>query len=307
MLTEYDMRRKAGRLNLNAMPKVLRQTPVSALIDGDGGMGHPAFRLAADLAIEKAKAIGVGVVVVRNSSHFGALGYYTELAAQQGLIGLATTSVSGIVVAPTGGKQARLGTDPISFAAPSADGRTFLLDMATTTVAKGKVRNKSNEGAPCPPGWVLDAQGRPSTDPDDVIKGQGFMTSLGGSREGANHKGFGLSAMVNVLSSCLAGSTLITDPMHLKQPWGQDIAHFFMALNPTLFGEPGEFEQSVASFTNTLRDTAPADPDLPVQVAGDPERAVLEKRRLEGIPILPGLREKLMRIAAEANAPWVLD
>jgi len=179
--------------------------------------------------------------------------------------------------------------------------------MATTTVAKGKVRNKSNEGAPCPPGWVLTAEGLPSTDPDDVIKGAGFMTSLGGSREGANHKGFGLAAMVNILSSCLAGSTLITDPMHLKQPWGQDIGHFYMALNPGLFGAVEDFAHSVTTFSNALRDTPAVDPALPVQVAGDPERAMLERRRAEGIPILPGLREKLMQIAAEANAPWLLD
>ena len=306
MLTEYDTRRRGGRIKMNATPKILRQSPVSALVDGDGGMGHPASHMAMSLATSKAKAAGVGVVVVRNSSHFGALGYYTELAALEGLIGLGTTSVSGITVAPTGGAAARLGTDPFSFAAPSADGKTFLLDMATTTVARGKVRNKANENQACPPGWVLDAKGLPSTDPKAPFEG-GFLTSLGGSLEGASFKGYGLAAMVNILSSCLAGSTLITDPMHLKQPWGQDIAHFFMALDPTLFREGDEFEQSVESFSEALRDTPPADPAMPVQVAGDPERAKLEERRATGIPIPPGLRSKLMAIAAEAGAPWLLD
>jgi len=305
MLTEYDSRRQGGRINMAAVPAILRQTPVSALVDGDGGMGHPAAHLAMSLAIEKAKANGVGVVVVRNSSHFGALGHYTELAALADLIGIATTSVSGITAAPTGGAAARFGTDPFSFAAPSADGKTFLLDMATTTVARGKVRNRGNENLHCPPGWVLTPEGLPSTDPNAPFNG-GFLTSLGGSLEGASYKGYGLAAMVNILSSCLAGSTLITDPMHLKQPWGQDIAHFFMTIDPTLFRESGEFEQSVEIFSNALRATPPADPAVPVQVAGDPERARMEERRTKGIPIAPGLRSKLIAIAAEAGTPWLL-
>jgi LDH2 family malate/lactate/ureidoglycolate dehydrogenase len=102
---------------------------------------------------------------VRNSAHFGATGYYTLMAAKEGLIGMACTSASSVQVAPTFGKEAKLGTDPWSFAAPTTDGRPFLLDMATTTVAAGRIRNKANEGLPCPPGWVLNKDGLPSTDP----------------------------------------------------------------------------------------------------------------------------------------------
>ena len=111
------------------------------------------------VAIDKTKRSGMAIAAVRNSAHFGATGYYTLMAAREGLIGMACTSASSVQVAPTFGKEARLGTDPWSFAAPSDDGQPFLLDMATTTVAAGRIRNKANEGLPCPPGWVLDKDG----------------------------------------------------------------------------------------------------------------------------------------------------
>ena len=182
----------------------MQETPVSALIDGGGGLGHPNARRAMELAIDKAKTTGIGVAAVRNSGHFGACGFYALMAVEAGLIGMVTTSASGIQVAPTFGAQARLGTDPIAFAAPGRPAEPFLLDMATTTVAAGKIRNKANENLPTPPGWLVTKDGLPSTDPREVSKG-GFMTPLGGTPEGSSHKGYGLGAMVNILSSALSG------------------------------------------------------------------------------------------------------
>jgi LDH2 family malate/lactate/ureidoglycolate dehydrogenase len=217
MVPPYDERRRAGRIDMRAQPIVARETPVSALIDGGGGLGHANARRAMELAIDKAKATGIGVAAVRNSAHFGACGFYALMAVEAGLIGMVTTSASGIQVAPTFGAQARLGTDPIAFAAPGKPGEPFLLDMATTTVAAGKIRNKANENLPTPPGWLVTSEGKPSTDPREVSKG-GFMTPLGGTPEGSSHKGYGLSAMVNILSSALSGASMITDPMHTKRP-----------------------------------------------------------------------------------------
>ena len=162
------------------------------------------------------------------------------MAANAGLVGMACTSASGIQVAPTFGKQARLGTDPWSFAAPSADGVPFLLDMATTTVAAGRIRNKANEKLPTPDGWVLDREGRPSNDPLVAKEKGGFLTSLGGSPENSSYKGYGLAVMVNILASCLSGATLITDPEHTKKPIGMDIGHFFMAIDPAIFRGAGD-------------------------------------------------------------------
>jgi LDH2 family malate/lactate/ureidoglycolate dehydrogenase len=306
MLTIYDQRRRAGRLRMDAVPRLERETPVSALVDADGGLGHVPSRLAMETAIGKARAIGVGVVPVRNSAHFGACGFYASMAADAGMIGMVATSASNIQVAPMGGKQARLGTDPWAFAAPGKPGEPFLLDMATTTVAAGRIRNKANEGVPCPPGWVLTAEGQPSTDPLEASEKGGTMTSLGGSREGSSYKGYGLAGMVNILGSCLSGATLITDPMHTKKRQGQDIGHFFLAMSPTLFRPEADFRADVSSFCHTLRATTPVDPAQPVQVAGDPERANAARRRRDGIPVGPKLLLKVRAIAEASGAPWLL-
>lgn len=306
MLPHYDAWRRGGRVRLDAEPVIERQTPVMALIDGGGGLGHVPARFAMRTAIEKAKISGMAIASVRNSSHFGACGYYTLMAAEAGLIGIACTSASGVRVAPTRGAKARFGTDPWSFAAPGEPGRPFLLDMATTTVAFGKVRNKANEKIPAPPGWVLTSDGHPSTDPLDAAERGGFLTSLGGAEENGSYKGYGLAAMVNILAACLSGSTLVTDPMHTRKPQGIDLGHFFMAIDPALFREPGAFQSDVARFTDDLRATPPVDPARPVLVAGDPERAVAARRRLEGVPVGLGLLAQIREIARQSNAEWML-
>jgi len=259
------------------------------------------------VAIDKAKQSGMAIAAVRNSAHFGATGYYTLMAAKAGLIGMAGTSASGIQVAPTFGKEAKLGTDPWSFAAPAAGGKPFLLDMATTTVAAGRIRNKANENLPCPPGWVLDKQGLPSTDPLEAREKGGFLTSLGGSPENSSYKGYGLAAMVNILSSCLSGATLITDPMHTMKPQGMDIGHFFLAIDPGLFRDHDDFTADVTRLCNDLRATKPVDPAQPVMVAGDPQWNNAEKRTRDGIPVGPGLLNQVRQIAQAAAAPWLLD
>jgi len=307
MIPGYDRLRREGRAKMDVHPTILKQTPVSALVDGGGGLGHVPAHFAMTTSITKAKQSGMAIAVVKNSAHFGATGYYTLMAANAGLIGMAGTSASGIQVAPTFGKEAKLGTDPWSFAAPTASGKPFLLDMATTTVAAGRIRNKANENLQCPPGWVLDHEGQPSTDPLVAKEKGGFLTSLGGSPENSSYKGYGLAAMVNILSSCLSGATLITDPMHTKKPQGMDIGHFFIAIDPTLFRTQDEFTADVTQFCNDLRTTKPIDPAQPVMVAGDPQWNNAEKRMQTGIPVGPGLLNQVRQIAQAAAAPWLLD
>ncbi len=307
MIPGYDGLRRTGRAKMDAQPTIVKETPVSVLVDGGGGLGHVPAHFAMSKAIEKARATGVGLAVVKHSAHFAAAGYYPMMAAKAGFVGMACTSASGIQVAPTFGKQARLGTDPWSFAAPSADGVPFLLDMATTTVAAGRIRNKANENLPTPDGWVLDAEGRPSNDPLVAKEKGGFLTSLGGSPENSSYKGYGLAVMVNILASCLSGATLITDPQHTKKPVGMDIGHFFMAIDPGLFRESGAFETDVATFLGALRGTTPVDPVRPVMVAGDPQWKYAETRMRDGIPVGPGLLQQVRQIAQAAAAEWVLD
>lgn len=307
MLTVYDRHRRAGRMDMSAQYRTVRDGPVHALLDGGGGLGHVPARTGMALAIDKAHASGIGAVAVRNSAHFGACGFYALMAAQAGLVGLVTTSAATIQVAPAGGAAARLGTDPLAFAAPGAPDRPFLLDMATTTVAAGKLRNRENEGADCPPGWVLTADGQPSVDPTEAREKGGYLTSLGGSLEGSSYKGYGLAVMVNILSSCLSGATLVTDPQHTKKPQGMDIGHFFLALDPDLFREPGAFEADVAALSDALSATPPADPAQPLMIAGDPERARATERGANGIPVAPGLLAKLREIAEAAGVPFRLN
>src|SRR6201996_6688688 len=307
MIPGYDGLRRSGRAKMDARPRVVRETPVSAVVDGGGGLGHVPAHFAMNVAIEKARTVGMAAAVVHGSAHFGAAGFYSLMAAKEGLIGMSCTSASGIQVAPTFGKQARLGTDPWSFAAPSADGVPFLLDMATTTVAAGRIRNKANEGLPTPDGWVLDSEGRPSNDPLVAREKGGFLTSLGGSPENSSYKGYGLAAMVNILASCLSGATLITDPQHTKKPHGMDIGHFFMAIDPQLFRDQSEFEGDVARFCGDLRATKPVDPSQPVMVAGDPQWKNAETRMRDGVPVGPGLLNQVRQIAQAAAAEWLLD
>jgi LDH2 family malate/lactate/ureidoglycolate dehydrogenase len=306
MLPGYDRHRRNGRVKMDAKPSIVKETPISALVDGGGGLGHVPAHFAMQVAIDKANAAGMAIAAVRNSAHFGATGYYTLMAAKLGMIGMACTSASSVQVAPTFGKEAKLGTDPWSFAAPSGDDRPFLLDMATTTVAAGRIRNKANEGMQCPPGWVLNQEGLPSTDPLEAREKGGFLTSLGGSPENSSYKGYGLAAMVNILGSCLSGATLITDPRRAEQP-GMDIGHFFMAIDPELFREGDAFQADVARFCNDLRATKPVDPAQSVMVAGDPQWNYAEQRMKDGIPVGPGLLNQVRQLAQASAAPWILD
>jgi LDH2 family malate/lactate/ureidoglycolate dehydrogenase len=308
MVPVYDERRREGKISMQAEPSVSRDTPVSVLVDGNGGLGHVTSRFAMSAAIDKARASGIGIAAVRNSSHFGACGFYAKMAADAGFIGLVTTSASGIQVAPAAGAQARLGTDPIAFAAPSTNAeQPFMLDMATTTVAAGKIRNKANEGLQCPPGWVVNKDGLPSSDPLEAREKGGSLTPLGGTLDGSSYKGYGLAAMVNILSACLSGSTLITDPMHIKRPGTMDIGHFFMAIDPNLFRDGDEFRHDVGAFCDSLRSTPPLDPAQPVMVAGDPQWRNLQQRMRDGIPVGANLLAKVKAIAQDAGTPWVMD
>jgi LDH2 family malate/lactate/ureidoglycolate dehydrogenase len=307
MLPGYDRQRRSGRAKMDARPRIVRETPVSALIDGDGGLGHVPARFAMQAAIDKAKQAGMAITAVRNSAHFGATGYYTLMAAKERLIGMACTSNSFAQMAPTFGKEAKLGTDPWSFAAPTTDGRPFLLDMATTTVAAGRIRNKANEGLPCPPGWVLTKDGLPSTDPLEAREKGGFLTSLGGSPENSSYKGYGLAVMVNILGACLPGASLITDLMQGKKPQDNGIGHCFIAIDPGLFRDREEFTADVTRLCDDLRATTPMDPATPVMVAGDPQWNNAATRLRDGIPVGAGLLNQVRQIAQACAAPWLLD
>lgn len=312
MLMDYDESRRKGKLNLQAKPRILRESPVTALVDADAGLGHPASVFGMDLAIGKARAVGVGVVAVRNSHHFGAAGYYAAMAPRHGLIGMVTSATRTISVVPTRGAVPVLGTNPIAFAAPAKRNRAFRLDMATSTIAVNKVKVYDLNAKKLPPGWVLDGQGKAVTDAAeawDVIKKQptGGLTPVGGTPEMASHKGYGLGMMVHILGGVLSGASFSPIRVKTQKPEDPDnLGHFFMALDPKAFREEGEFEADLDDAIDVMHATPPADPSQPVLVAGDPEAASREQRLREGIPIPATLAARLREVCERSGALFLL-
>src|ERR1051326_4885200 len=273
ILPLYDEFRRTGKLTLNPEIKVVQETPATALFDGGGGLGHfPSFK-AMNLAVEKASAVGVGSVAVRNSNHYGAAGVYALLAAERGFIGLSTSSVWRPTVVPTFGAAPMFGTNPIAFAAPLRGQHPFCLDMATSTVAIGKIKLAAARQKPILPGWAVDEMGHSLTDPNLVLK-HGYLTPLGGTPQMSSHKGYGLAAMVEILSTILPGAFFATTRSR-RHPEADryNIGHFFLALDPRAFRGEGEFEEDMDDLIGALRGTKPADKAQPMLVPGDPEQA----------------------------------
>jgi LDH2 family malate/lactate/ureidoglycolate dehydrogenase len=316
MLMDYDGSRGKGRLNLKARPRVVRQNAVTALIDADAGLGHPAAVMGMRLAIDKARANGVGVVTVRNSHHFGAAGYYSNLAAAEGLVGMVTSATRSINTVPTRGAIPVLGTNPIAFSAPAKRHGPFALDMATSSTAANKVKVYELNGKTLPAGWVLDGQGRPVTDATLAMDtlynrrahGGGGLTPVGGTPEGASHKGYGLAVMVHILGGVLSGASFSPIRNRTQRPQDPDnLGHFFMAIDPDVFRDEGAFEEDLDAVIDVLHATPPADPELPVLVAGDPEAATREQRLREGVPMPRSLLDQLRGVCERCGAPYLLE
>ena len=313
MLMLYEELRAAGKLNLRAQPRIVRENTVTALVDADAGLGHPAGVMGMELAIEKALSMGVGVVSVFNSHHFGAAGYYAAMAAQKGLIGLVTSSARTVCVVPTRATVPVLGTNPIAFAAPARRNRPFLLDIATSTVAANKVKVYELNDKPLPSGWVQDERGRPVT---DAVAARGILyrsvagglTPIGGTADMRSHKGYGLGVLAQVLSATLSGGSF--SPIRNKTQGADEpdnIGHFFFALDPKMFRPDGAFEDDLDAIIDVLHQTPAADPDLPVLVPGDPEAQERELRLREGIPMPQSLLDKIEAICRRCGVPFVLE
>src|SRR5918993_2991632 len=293
----YDEFIRSGMVVTNPDIRVVRDFGATAVIDGGGGFGQAPSLRAMDLALEKARAFGIGAVAVRNSNHFGAAGIYALRAAEHGFVGVSTTAVFKASIVPTHGREARFGTNPIAFAAPAGRNPPFLLDMATSTVALGKFKLYAREDKPVPPGWALDEAGRPQTDPKQALVDR-LMTPLGGSRDMGGHKGYGLAAMVEILSTVLAGASYA--PLRAAGAERNDVGHFHLALHPEAFRDAGAFESDLDDLVEALRATPPADPAQPVMVAGDPEHAARTARAADGIPIPAPLAAAIKGLCRDA-------
>ena len=301
MLRSYHRALVAGSITMSPAIEVAGRDGSTAVVDGGGGLGHVPARAAMELAIEICRDAGVGAVAVRNSGHFGAAGMYALMAAEAGCIGIVTSDTLTPTLVPTFGTAAMLGTNPIAFAAPAAANDPFALDMATTTSSRGKVVTAWRRGRRIPEGWALDPRGRPVRNARKAFEDR-RLTPLGSKPSLGSYKGYGLAAVVEILSTLLAGRDGAAG-------LGRDkprVGHFFLALDPARFRPPGEFEGDLDAMIDSLRATEPIDPGRPVRVPGDPERAAATERRRSGIPMSRGVIEDIRAVARASGVPFEL-
>ncbi|HEX5416695.1 MAG TPA: Ldh family oxidoreductase [Chloroflexota bacterium] len=269
----YVQSLQKGQVQPNARPTILRETPVSALIDGGWTFGQVSARFGIDTAIAKAKAQGVAVVGVVRCNHIGRLGTYSSLAARSGVFAMTTVGNVGKSTAPFGGTTGAFGTNPFSFGFPAAERPDVMIDFATSAIAGGKVQVARAKHEPVPPGTLLDKDGRPTTDPNDYFAG-GALLPFGG------HKGSALATLSVLLSHALTGAADFVDD---GQRGGSGT--FMLAIDAGLFRDRAKVEAEADAVAGRIKDVPPAAGFAEVLVAGEPEVRTAERRRREGIPV----------------------
>ncbi len=297
-LSGYVRLWEKGRINAKPQIKVTYETPSTAVVDGDGGLGLVVAPFAMKVAIEKAKNAGTGWVSVKNSNHYGIAGYHAMMALAHDMIGISLTNASPLV-SPTFSKERMLGTNPISVAIPAKDQPPFVADMATTTAANGKLEILQRKSQDAPLGWVQDAEGIQTTDANGVKKG-GALLPLGGDREHGSHKGYILGSIVDIFSAVLSGANygpwappfvafLEPDP----NPVGEGLGHFFGAMRVDAFRPADEFKSHMDNWITRFRSAKPSAGHEKVLIPGDPERELETERMSNGIPLIKPVEDDL--------------
>jgi L-2-hydroxycarboxylate dehydrogenase (NAD+) len=288
-----------GRLNPKPEIKIIHQTPSTAVIDGDKGLGLVVAPFAMKIAIKKAQRAGSGWISVQNSNHFGIAGYHAMLASDQDMIGWAMTNAAPLVV-PTFSTEKLLGTNPIALAVPAETQPAFVADFATTAVAYGKMEILQRKGLDAPLGWVQDEKGQPTANANAVKEGGGLLP-LGGDREHGSHKGYGLGAIVDILSGVLSGANFgpwvppfATAGFHgvAAEQVGKGTGHFLGAMRIDGFRPKEDFKKSMDVWINRFRSATHIDGEK-VQIPGDQERNFMTERLANGIPLNEKVVESL--------------
>ncbi|MCP5149892.1 MAG: Ldh family oxidoreductase [Ectothiorhodospiraceae bacterium] len=293
-LPDYVGRIRKGHIVPGAPIVTVRETSTTTVIDGNWGFGFVVSELAMRTTIDKARRHGVAATTVFRQGHVGRVAYYPLMAAEADLIGMMTADSgrSPKAVAPFGGREPRLGTNPICMAVPSDLDGPFFIDMATSACAVGKLKLAMDKGQPIPEGWLIDAQGRPTTDPHDYDRG-GVVLALGGPE---GHKGYGLSAMVEVLSGVLTGLGFGVEPTGRHND-----GCFMAAFDVGAFRDLAEFKREVRDFAEYLRSTPPAEGFDRVYYPGEIEHDNATRRRREGVELAAGTVDRLGKLAAELS------
>lgn len=286
-LIRYHKEITGGLVKMDARPEVVFETPLSAVIEGNDCMGQILGVKAMQMAIDKAKEHGFGMITVRNSNHYGIAGYYAKMAAEQGMIGMSMTNTEAIMV-PTFGRQAMLGTNPIAFAMP-ADPVPYVFDAATTVVPRGKLEVYVKRGNGLPLGWALDENGHDSSEPERVLgniinKTGGGILPLGGSGElTSGYKGYGFAMLCEIATAILSGGT--TSNYIYKTPGRANIAHSFIALDYGMFGDKKEIEAALSKYLQEVRDSDKAEGQERIYIHGEKEAEAEKRVKKEGVSL----------------------
>ena len=309
-LKYYYDRIKAGVQSVKTEIEVVQETETTAVIDGHHGMGHVIAYRSMRLAMDKACRYGLGAVAVRNSTHFGIAGYYARMAAQEGMMGLAVTNARPSV-APTFSTEPMLGTNPIAFAAPSDMEYPFCFDAATSITQRGKIEVAARAEKAVPEGWVVDAEGRPLTDPvrilEDLGQARAALLPLGGEGELlAGYKGYALATMVEILSASLCGGAFMKGllgigPDGSRRPFM--LGHFFLAIDIEHFIPLEVSKRITGEIMRALQASRKAPGCERVYVAGEKEYETERLIRAQGIPVNRNLRRELQIMRDELAIP----
>ncbi len=301
----YD-RIKEGIQNPITDFEIVREGPTTAVIDGHDGMGHVIAKRSMQMAIDKAKEYGMGMVAVRNSTHYGIAGYYPLMAIENDMIGITGTNARPSI-APTFGVENMLGTNPLVFGMPSDEEFPFFLDCATSISQRGKLEVYDRAGKEIPPGWVIDQDGTTRTDThqilQDLVKGTAALTPLGGiGEEGGGYKGYGYATVVEILSAALQQGAFMKgllgfNPDGSKCPYR--LGHFFIAIDINAFIEPAEFKKTTGDILRALRNSKVAPNYARIYTAGEKEYLAWLERKDKGVPINPALQKHIIEMKAE--------
>lgn len=297
---------EAKRINAHPAVKIVHETPSTAVVDGDGGLGLVIAPKAMDIAIEKARIAGTGWVAVKHSNHFGIAGHHAMMALEHDMIGIAMTNASPLV-APTFSVERLLGTNPIAVAIPAGEQPPFVADFATTTAANGKLEILQRKNLDAPVGWIQKKNGTPSTNAHELKEG-GALIPLGSDREHGSHKGFCLGAWVDIFSAVLSGAnygpwvppfvSFLAPPANTV---GEGIGHFLGAMRVDSFRPADEFKSHMDNWIKRFRSAKTIEGEERVIIPGDPEREMSEERMKNGIPLNEKVIADLKDVAARLN------
>nr|BAN40692.1 malate dehydrogenase, putative [Entamoeba invadens] len=312
--TVYVDRIDAGQLYTKTGFDVIRETDTTAVVDGHNGMGHSVAMQAMQLAIDKAKKHGLGMVVIKNGTHYGIAGYYPQMASQQGMIGFSGCNARPSVC-PCWSVEPKLGTNPLVFSFPSDEPFPYCLDCATSIVQRGKIEMYAREGKKCQPGWVCDRSGKVLTEAQPMLeafqKGTAACYPLGGyGEEMGGHKGYGYTALVEILSSCLSGANFLSGCSGLKD--GKkvpiELGQYFMAINIECFRPLKEFEKQVGDICRELRAAAKAPGAERIWTPGEKEYYTMLDRKEKGVFIPDVTRSEMETLRKDCKLdtkfPW---